>query len=107
MFGQWAFPEAFELFANIRTLSVGVMNRPGAKQSHRYWGKDFPQFQRVAGIVYDKCMEMVAQSWEEASAEERESLQQCLVVALQVLLPPMRGKPFYTLSLVDDNKNSV
>lgn len=39
--------------------------------------------------------------------EEYDLLQKTILVGLQLLIPPMRGKPFWALHLTDDGKNSM
>lgn len=34
-------------------------------------------------------------------------LQRAIVAGTQALIPPMRGKPFYTLELIDNGENSM
>jgi hypothetical protein len=107
-FARWKCPGQTELIESLHMVSVGIMNRLGAKQSQRYWGKNFPEFQVVAKKVHAKCTEFVRSAGQApVSPADRKTLQQLLIVGFQVLLPPMRGKPFYTLSKVDNGKNSM
>lgn len=84
------------------------MNRPGARQSQRYWGRELPQLRDILQMVHSKCLQAQCTLAEGTILpEEQDHLQQCIVVGLQVLMPPMRGKPFYTLADQDEGANSM
>lgn len=105
---QWTHPEQKTYHDNLRNLSVGVMSRPGARQSQRYWGKDLPDLKNLVQTVHMKCKETLQKfSDGRIAIDERDHLQQCIIVGLQVLIPPMRGKPFYTLESKDSGTNSM
>lgn len=108
MFGRWKFPGEKLFIENLRNLSVAIMNRPGAAQSKRYWGKDLPEFKDIAKAVHAKCLECLERvAVGSVPPEDRDHFQQCIIVGLQVLMPPMRGKPFYTLQDKDAETNSM
>lgn len=96
------------LALNLRFMAMGIMKRPGARQSRRYWGKIFPSLIELMVPVNEKCLQLLSQvsnrtlGWAEA-----DEMQQCIIVACQVLMPPIRGKPFYDLSLRDEGDNSM
>ena len=109
-FAKWRCPkEAKQQFLDdAHAVSVGVMNRPGARQSMRYWGKDLPEYEKVVKKVHQECVKFIDEFGKGPIAEaEREKLLQLIVVGFQVLLPPKRGKPFYTLCTVDRGNNSM
>lgn len=93
---------------SLRALVAGVMCRPGAKQSARYWGKEFPELRDIAVKVKEHCTNLLQKIsaglciWQDAN-----DVQKAIVVASQVLMPPMRGKPFWSLSLTDNGENSM
>lgn len=92
----------------MRSLSIGIMKRKGAKQSRRYWGRNFPSLSSLMSKVSQRSEETLGKAHKgELLWEHADSLQKCLIVASQVLVPPMRGKPFWSLSLNDDGDNSV
>jgi hypothetical protein len=108
MFARWVCPEEVALIESLRLISVGVMTRPGARQSARYWGKDFPDFKSIVLKVHGECTKFLGEFVPGTVAvESGQFLQQLLVVAFQVLMPPMRGKPFYTLCVDDVQNNSM
>jgi hypothetical protein len=76
--------------------------------SRRYWGKKFPEYSDIVAATRKACTEAVEKASQgPPTLEEAEQVQQCLTVACQVMIPPMRGKPFWTLQLVDKKDNSV
>lgn len=89
----------------MRALSVAILSRPGARQSSRYFGKEFPPFKTLVRAVHQRCTELLSTT--ETNAVTPHHVQSCLVVSFQVLMPPMRGKPFYTLRLSDLGNNSM
>lgn len=108
MFARWRCPQKEQFSDVARMLSVGIMNRPGARQSMRYWGKELPEFLKVAKKVNKECTNFIKECGQDPIAEtEREKLLQLIVVGFQVLLPPKRGKPFYTLCTQDHGTNSM
>lgn len=84
------------------------MSRPGARQSIRYWGKSFPEWSAIAPKVLDKCEALIRQmKTPREILLHTDRFQQCLLVACQVLSAPMRGKPYWSLSIVDKKDNSM
>lgn len=53
--------------------------------------------------VLDEC-EKIRKNLQTVNTED---LQECILIAAQVLMPPIRGKPFYSLELVDTGANSM
>ena len=103
-------------------MSTGIMGRSGARQSKRYWGMENPRFQVVAKTTKTRCNQVLATLRGDNESVDWAELQQCLLVGLQVLrfirkkgfpnssqvlVPPIRGKPFQTLSIVDRGDNSM
>lgn len=100
-FVQWVGVED-ALILEMRSLASGVMTRPGAKQSWKYWGADLPSYGELVQKV-KACVECLPESFE----DQEDMLQQTVLVAMQVLSPPIRGKPFYTMELCDKGDNSM
>ena len=93
---------------NLRAMAAGVMTRQGAKQSSRYWGKDLPSLDLIVKQTDRECRKLLDIARRgELTPEQEERFQQCMAVAVQVLVPPIRGKPYYTLETVDTGNNSV
>lgn len=92
---------------DLRAMSVGIMRRPAARQSKRYWGREFPEYGSLARTTWKRCIQVLEKENKGLETIDVEEWQQCLLVACQVLMPPMRGKPFWTMSLQDDQMNSV
>jgi hypothetical protein len=107
MFSRWACKEHEELAKSLRMISVGIMGRPGARQSARYLGKDMPKYKPIVMKVHAECTKFLQASTNGCDSSDGKKLQELLVVGFQVLMAPMRGKPYYTLSNVDDTKNSM
>lgn len=81
---------------------------PGNLLLYRYWGKDLPVYKDVAATTLRAAHDALEMAKNPAiTTQEVEQLQQCLAVAVQILLPPMRGKPYETLELTDHGNNSV
>ena len=112
------------LVENLRAMCAAIMGRSGARQSKRYWGVQNPSFKDVAKKTRAKCMEVLALLEENVCDCNWNHLQETLLVGLQVssfapplintsnlsskvLIPPIRGKPFQTLTLEDKSTNSV
>ena len=99
------------MLLDLRTMRIGVLRRPGAKQPLRYWGKTFPELGKLVTVVHKKCtaalLDISRNQIDLNDLQVLEKLQQLIIVACQVLIPPMRGKPFWSLSLVDNGKNSM
>jgi hypothetical protein len=93
-----------ETVKQLRALHSAISNRPGSKQSKMYWSKVLPDFQAVATRVQKASYQVL----EKCAANEPDylELQQTIIVGCQILMPPIRGKPYYTLSLVDDGEHN-
>lgn len=89
-------------------MVVGIMKRNGARQSSRYTGVVFPTLGEVMFVVNEKCEKLLADIQKGLCVKENaDFIQKCTLVSAQVLMPPIRGKPFWSLCLKDSGHNSV
>lgn len=95
----------------LRAFRAAVMKRTGAKQSSKYWGKTFPSLDAIATSTSRNCDQILEQiskdQFDFKDVDALDRMQKCILVSCQVLMAPMRGKPFWSLSLKDDGKNSM
>lgn len=62
----------------------------------------------MATVTLKACKEAMEASKNQApTPDNARKFQELLAVAVQVLMPPVRGKPFETLQLTDSGNNSV
>lgn len=110
MFLRWIFVtkdahEGSELVTELRNLYNCILHRPGAKQAKKYWNRETPPFRDVAIRTHNMCVEVLKKI--EDGERDAKIIQYCIAVGAQVLLPPMRGKPFWSLSVEDNEENSM
>lgn len=91
---------------NLRSMAKSIHQRHGFRQSSKYYGKRFPSFKVVAAKAKEKASKIVLRA-KAGEVIERGDMLQCLLVSCQCLIPPMRGKPFWSLSLRDEGNNSM
>lgn len=103
--------EEFEKSAfseNLRGLSLGLTCTRDRANGSRYREMDLPSYKEVLRNVCSK-LERVSEDEQKSQVDEQQSwdFQEILLIAMQTLLPPMRGRPFWDLDLVEKGKNSM
>jgi hypothetical protein len=69
----------------MRAFSSGIMKRPAAKQSSRYWGKKNPRFSDLSSKSLQSCKDIIAKvTVEGENFSGFSAIQSSLLVALQV-----------------------
>ena len=107
-FGRWFFRDRDQAYEetdfckNLRALAAGCVNESAARAPRKYSHSTYPKYGDVLSAVLrfvtstktaaDSLTQGLQKSWDYQAA---------VVLASQFLLPPMRGKPFWALSLED------
>lgn len=94
--------------ASLRRITSSLCTTLRARQETKYWDADWPDFGGVAETTHVRCVQILNRDVQEPSTKESlEEVEGVLAVALQILIPPMRGKPFWSLLTHDDGIGSM
>lgn len=113
-FGRWLFRGSVppynesDLCKNLRALASGLVSDKVLAAPRKYRDCDMP----VYAEVFERALSFIeatksAGNVAPTSVEEAWVYQAALVLASQFLLPPMRGKPFWLLSVQDSDEASM
>lgn len=97
-----------ELSRNIKGLAASLMDDCDSRHAVRYDHMGFPSYKEVLKIILVECQVLTANKCQAASLSgNRWRVQKALVLALQVLVPPLRGRPYWDLLVVDNGEQSM
>ena len=89
---------------NLRALAASLISHAQDRLPREETFSSLPDYIDVLSAAHSFCQRVKASS----NAEDPFEVQCALIVGLQVYLPPLRGKPFWSLDLEDNHqKNSM